>query len=65
MSYEPEIFPGCIYRLNQPKAVLLLFKSGKIVCTGCKSEEAVALAIETVLNRLAEFVALIPVGESA
>jgi len=62
VSYEPEIFPGCIYRLQQPKAVLLLFKSGKIVCTGCKSEEAVALAIEKVLNKLQEFGALIPVS---
>ena len=37
--YEPEVFPGLIYRMQNPKAVLLLFQSGKFVCTGCKTEE--------------------------
>ncbi|XXG65287.1 hypothetical protein AAC387_Pa05g3032 [Persea americana] len=35
-SYEPEIFPGLIYRMKQPKIVLLIFVSGKIVLTGAK-----------------------------
>ena len=33
-SYEPEIFPGLIYRMFQPKVVLLVFVSGKVVLTG-------------------------------
>ena len=35
-SYEPEIFPGLIYRMSEPKIVLLIFASGKIVLTGAK-----------------------------
>ena len=37
-SYEPELFPGLIYRLESPKVVFLIFVSGKIVITGAKSE---------------------------
>ncbi|MFW6110666.1 MAG: TATA-box-binding protein, partial [Thermoproteota archaeon] len=39
MMYEPEQFPGLIYRMENPKAVILLFASGKLVCTGAKKEE--------------------------
>lgn len=35
-QYEPEIFPGLIYRMAEPKIVLLIFVSGKIVLTGAK-----------------------------
>lgn len=35
-SYEPELFPGLIYRMVKPKIVLLIFVSGKIVLTGAK-----------------------------
>ncbi len=41
VMYEPEQFPGLIYRMGDPKTVLLLFTSGKIVCTGGKSEKMV------------------------
>jgi transcription initiation factor TFIID TATA-box-binding protein len=41
VMYEPEQFPGLIYRMSDPKTVLLLFASGKLVCTGAKSEEMV------------------------
>ena len=36
-EYEPEVFPGLVFRLEDPKAVLLLFVSGKGVCAGTKS----------------------------
>ena len=36
-EYEPEQFPGLVYRLSDPKVVLLLFGSGKVVCTGAKT----------------------------
>ena len=35
-SYEPELFPGLIYRMMEPKIVLLIFVSGKVVLTGAK-----------------------------
>jgi len=37
-TYEPEIFPGLIYRMSSPKIVLLIFASGKIVLTGAKNK---------------------------
>ena len=37
-SYEPELFPGLIYRMLEPKVVLLIFVSGKIVLTGAKEK---------------------------
>ena len=36
-TYEPELFPGLIYRMTDPKIVLLIFVSGKVVVTGSKS----------------------------
>jgi len=35
-KYEPELFPGLIYRMVDPKIVLLIFVSGKVVLTGAK-----------------------------
>jgi len=44
--YEPEQFPGLIYRMEVPKVVILLFASGKLVCTGAKKEEDVYVAVD-------------------
>ncbi|MFQ6075169.1 MAG: TATA-box-binding protein [Candidatus Bathyarchaeia archaeon] len=44
--YEPEQFPGLIYRMGEPKVVILLFASGKLVCTGAKREEEVYMAVD-------------------
>ena len=43
--YEPEVFPGLIYRMQNPKAVFLVFSNGKFVCTGAKTKEVVEEAI--------------------
>jgi transcription initiation factor TFIID TATA-box-binding protein len=43
--YEPEVFPGLIYRMADPKAVFLVFSTGRIVCTGAKTKEMVGEAI--------------------
>jgi len=45
IEYEPEQFPGAILKLTKPKASLLLFKNGKVICTGARSEEEVAQAL--------------------
>jgi hypothetical protein len=42
-EYEPEQFPGLVYRINEPRAAALIFSSGKIVCTGAKSIEMAIL----------------------
>jgi transcription initiation factor TFIID TATA-box-binding protein len=47
-DYEPEQFPGLIYRIKEPKTATLLFRSGKVVCTGAKSLEQVKLAVDQV-----------------
>lgn len=41
VMYEPEQFPGLIYRMAEPKVVILMFASGKLVCTGAKEEKKV------------------------
>ena len=56
--YEPEQFPGLIYRMKDPKVVILLFASGKLVCTGAKKENDVFVAVE-MLHGLLETKALI------
>ena len=43
--YEPEQFPGLIHRMADPKTVILLFASGKLVCTGAKNEDDVYRAV--------------------
>lgn len=47
-SYEPEIFPGLIYRMVKPKIVLLVFVSGKVVLTGAKHRDEVYQAFENI-----------------
>src|SRR5437667_6045901 len=47
-SYEPELFPGLIYRMIKPKIVLLIFVSGKIVLTGAKIREEIYQAFELI-----------------
>jgi len=43
--YEPEVFPGLIYRMQDPKTVFLIFSTGKVVCTGAKNKKSVKEAI--------------------
>ncbi|CAN0829610.1 TATA-box-binding protein [Linum grandiflorum] len=54
-SYEPELFPGLIYRMKQPKIVLLIFVSGKIVITGAKVRDETYTAFENIYPVLTEF----------
>ncbi|MEJ2248335.1 MAG: TATA-box-binding protein [Candidatus Lokiarchaeota archaeon] len=52
--YEPEVFPGLIYRLQDPRAVFLIFSTGKIVCTGIKNENLVADAVKKLKKEIEE-----------
>lgn len=54
-EYEPEQFPGLVYKLPEAKATFLLFSNGKVVCTGTKSEQEVHTAMEMLVDRLQEF----------
>jgi transcription initiation factor TFIID TATA-box-binding protein len=52
--YEPEQFPGLIYRMDEPKVVILLFASGKLVCTGAKEADEVYEAVNKLHTILEE-----------
>lgn len=52
IEYEPEQFPGLVYRLSEPKAVVLLFGSGKLVITGGKKTEDVEAAVKKISKEL-------------
>lgn len=54
-SYEPELFPGLIYRMMKPKVVLLIFVSGKLVLTGAKVREEMYQAFELIYPVLSDF----------
>ena len=53
-EYNPEHFPGLVYRIQSPKAATLIFRSGKAVCTGAKSVENVHRAVTIVFDELRE-----------
>ncbi len=52
--YEPEQFPGLIYRMDEPKVVILIFASGNLVCTGAKKEQDVYDAVHKLHASLEE-----------
>ena len=54
-SYEPELFPGLIYRLVSPRTVFLIFVSGKIVITGAKTEADLAESMTKIHPLLLEY----------
>jgi transcription initiation factor TFIID TATA-box-binding protein len=52
VEYEPEQFPGLVYRVDSPKVVMLLFGSGKLVCTGARTPEDVEVAVNKIAEEL-------------
>lgn len=54
-SYEPELFPGLIYRMEKPKLVLLIFVSGKVVITGAKVRKDIYEAFNNIVTILQPF----------
>lgn len=55
-EYEPEQFPGLVYKIPDPKATFLLFSNGKVVCTGTKSEKEVHIALDKLIVNLKKIV---------
>jgi transcription initiation factor TFIID TATA-box-binding protein len=47
-TYEPELFPGLIYRMKNPKITFLIFASGKLVITGAQKEEDIYTAFNNI-----------------
>ena len=54
VEYRPEHFPGLIYRMDEPKVVILIFASGNLVCTGAKKEQDVHDAVHKLHASLEE-----------
>ena len=52
VEYRPEQFPGLVFRIKRPKTATLIFHSGKMVCTGAKSEKEARRAVLTVVKEL-------------
>ena len=52
VEYHPEQFPGAVFRLKNPKTATLLFSSGKMVCSGAKSQELAETAVSKVVEIL-------------
>ena len=63
--YEPEVFPGLIYRMQDPKTVFLIFSTGRIVCTGGKTKAIVAEAVEKLYYAVREYDVAREPGEEA
>jgi transcription initiation factor TFIID TATA-box-binding protein len=52
IEYEPEQFPGLVYRIHDPKIVALLFSSGKIILTGGKNIEDIKRGLDLLEQKL-------------
>jgi len=52
VEYRPDVFPGLVFRLKRPKTAILIFGSGKMVCTGAKSEKEAIGAVRKVAREL-------------
>jgi len=60
VDYRPKIFPGLVFRLKRPKTTTLIFGSGKMVCTGSKSEKQARSAVKKVVKELKKAGFIIP-----
>ena len=54
VEYEPEQFPGLIYRLDYPRVVCLIFGSGKMVITGARAKDEILEAVQFIQDELAD-----------
>ncbi len=56
VDYEPEQFPGAIFRIKEPKAVIILFKNGKLICTGSNTTKNIKEVLERATKVISRFV---------
>lgn len=65
VDYEPEQFPGAIFRIPEPKAVIILFKNGKMICTGTNTEANIRKVLEIASKVISKYVIeLTPAGST-
>jgi transcription initiation factor TFIID TATA-box-binding protein len=56
VDYEPEQFPGAIFAVKEPKAKIILFKNGKLICTGTNTEANVKKVLEYTAKVISKYV---------
>lgn len=56
VEYEPEQFPGAIMRLKELGTTLLLFKNGKVICSGAKNEKQIAKSLKRAVELLRGYI---------
>jgi transcription initiation factor TFIID TATA-box-binding protein len=56
VEYEPEQFPGAIMRLKELGTTLLLFKNGKVICSGAKNEKQIAKSLKRAVELLRDYI---------
>jgi transcription initiation factor TFIID TATA-box-binding protein len=56
VDYEPEQFPGAIFRIKEPKAVIILFKNGKLICTGSSTEADIKRVLSYATKVISKYV---------
>ncbi len=56
VDYEPEQFPGAIFRIKDPKAVIILFKNGKLICTGANNTKDIKIVLERAAKIISKYV---------
>ena len=52
VSYEPDLFPGLVFRTSEPKLVFLCFRSGKVVITGAKTRKEIEETLELLFQNI-------------
>jgi TATA-box binding protein (TBP) (component of TFIID and TFIIIB) len=52
IEYEPEQFPGLVFRMRKPKVVTLIFSTGKVICTGARNKDDVVHAFSNLKKEL-------------
>ena len=66
VDYEPEQFPGAIFKIAEPHAVIILFKNGKMICTGTNTEANIRRVLEYAAKVISKYVIeLTPVTKGA
>ncbi len=56
VDYEPEQFPGAIFKIAEPKAVIILFKNGKMICTGANTESNIKKVLDYASKIISKYV---------
>ncbi len=54
IEYDPDMFPGAIFRMTEPHIAVVLFDNGKLMCTNARSLDHVENAFTTVISLLKE-----------